>query len=49
MLLAHDRSMEKFKLLLLTLLVIVATVLAVAKVLIVEVEDFWRFLHQLPW
>ena len=41
--------MEKFKLLLIMLLVIVATVLAVAKLLILEAEDFWRFLHQLQW
>jgi hypothetical protein len=42
--------MEKFKMLLvLTVVVVVATVLAAARFLLMEAHDFWLFLHHLQW
>jgi hypothetical protein len=41
--------MNKFKLLLSILIVLVSTVLAAAKFLLTEVHDFWLFLQRLQW
>jgi hypothetical protein len=37
--------MDKFKLVLVMLVIIVATVLTVTKLLILEAQDFWHFLQ----
>jgi hypothetical protein len=41
--------MEKFKMLLVMIVVVVATVLAAARFLLTEVHDFWMFLQHLQW
>lgn len=41
--------MEKLKLLLLMLIIIVSAVLAVAKFLLIEGHDFWVFVSSLRW
>jgi hypothetical protein len=39
--------MEKFKLFLALIVIVASSVLAVAKFLLVELHDFWRFLQHL--
>jgi hypothetical protein len=41
--------MERFKVLLVIVVVVVSTVLAVARFLVTEIHDFWEFLWRFQW
>jgi hypothetical protein len=41
--------MERFKVLLVVIVVLVSSVLAAARFLLIEVHDFWLFLQHLQW